>query len=189
MVSSASAVTRSAGNLVRSSHGGARLPAEGQAKPVVSQDAGGRAPITGSLGVPDCICHEPMPGEPVRGGSVQRGKFIRFGGLQLELQQIGEEVVVAEPVPLRVHRDDERARRLKVLQDPASAAAPGQQVGELAVDPVQHRRAQQQPPYRLGLAVEHLSQQVLGYGPFAAGEPGHESLRICVPGQRQRGQP
>jgi hypothetical protein len=68
-------------------------------------------------------------GEPPGGGGVQRGNLGRDGTPQLQLQQVGEHVVVAEPGPLRIQGDHERVRLLQVLQDPLPAGAPGQQVG------------------------------------------------------------
>jgi hypothetical protein len=91
---------------------------------------------------------------------------------QLQLQQAGEQVVVAEPRPRRVHRYHERVRGFQVLQHPLPAAIAGQQPGELAVDSLQDGGAQQQPPHRLALPVQHLGQQVLGHRPFGAGELG-----------------
>jgi MFS family permease len=61
--------------------------------------------------------------------------------------------------------------------------------GQLAVDPVQDRGAQQQPPHRLGLPVQHLGQQVFGHRPLGPGELRRQPPRIGVPGQPQRGQP
>ena len=69
------------------------------------------------------------------------------------------------------------------------AAGSGQQIGELAIDLFQDRGSQQQPTYFLALPLQHLSQQVLGDGPLAAGELGREPLRVRVPGQRQGSQP
>ena len=47
-------------------------------------------------------------------------------------------MVVAKPGPRRVQRDHERVGFLQLLQDPLPAPASGQQVGERAVDPLQH---------------------------------------------------
>jgi len=97
--------------------------------------------------------------------------------------------VVAEPRPGRVQRRHERVGLLQVLQHPLPALVPGQQVRQLPVHPLQDGGAQQQPPHRLALPVQHLGQQVLGHRPLGAGEPGGEPFRVGVPGQRQRRQP
>jgi hypothetical protein len=97
--------------------------------------------------------------------------------------------VVAEPGPASIERDHERVRCLQFLQNPLPARRAGQQVGERAVDPLEHRGAQQQPPDFLGLVLENLGQQVLGHSALGTGELGGEPLRIGMPGQQQRGQP
>ena len=96
--------------------------------------------------------------------------------------------MVAEPGPPRIQGDHERAGLLQLLQHPLPAAAPGQQVGQLAADPLGHRGAQQQPPDLLALPFQHLGQQVVGHRPLAAGKLFGEPLRVRVPGKRQRGQ-
>ena len=146
----------------------------------------------------------PSPAPPGRGGPPPPGSrgrrttrrrrragraVRRRGAPQLQLQQVSEQPVVAEPGPPRIQRGHERAGLLQLLQHPLPARAPGQQVGQLAVDPVQHRGPQQQPPDRLALPLQHLGQQVLRHRALAAGELGREPVRIRVPGQRQRGQP
>jgi len=52
---------------------------------------------------------------------MQRGKLARRAGPQLKLQQFGEQLVVAEPGPVRVYRDHERAGLFQFLQDPFPA--------------------------------------------------------------------
>jgi hypothetical protein len=130
-----------------------------------------------------------VPGEPPGGGPVQPGDLLRFGPAQLQLQQVSEQVVVAEPRPPGVQRDHERVRGLQVRQHSLPAAIAGQQVGQLAVDPVHDRGAQQQPPHRLALTFQHLGQQILRHRPLGPGKLGRQPPRIGVPGQRQRGQP
>ena len=84
-----------------------------------------------------------MTGEPAGGDLVQRGNLIRRCAAQLEVQQLREQLVVAEPGPARVQGDHEGVGVFQVLQRPFSAAFPGQQIGQLAVDPIQHARAEQ----------------------------------------------
>jgi hypothetical protein len=137
----------------------------------------------------DRLHREPVLRPPLCGQLVQRRDLPRLSAPQLQLQQPGEQVVIAEPGLRRVQRHHERARLLQILQHPLPARPSGQQVGQLAVDPVQHAGAQQQPPHLLGLPVQHLGQQVLRHRPLGAGELRREPLRIRMPGQRQRRQP
>ena len=187
--SSASAAITSAGNRARSSCAVAPSPLRPRPTQWSASSAGGQGPVLRRLGVADRLDRVPVVREPPGGRGVQRGQFGRRGAAQLQLQQVGEQLVVAEPGPPRIQRDHERARLLELLQDPLPARAPGQQVGQLAVHPLQHRGPQQQPPDRLALPVEHLGQQVFRHRPLAAGELGREPVRIRVPGQRQRRQP
>ena len=169
---------------------GGGLPVQVQAGPVVGEQPGGQGPVPRRLGVPDRLHPEPVPGKPAGGRPVQPGDLTRGGAPQLELQQAGEQPVIAEPRPLpRPAPPRTRSPASRSCKHPLPAAASGQQVGELAVDPLQHAGAQQQPPHRLGLPVQHLGQQVLGHRPLGAGELGREPRWIRVPGQRQRRQP
>jgi hypothetical protein len=69
---------------------------------------------------------------------VQRAQFRLLGTPQLQLQQVGKQLVVAEPGPSRVEGDHERAGLFQILQDPLPRRAPGQQVGQLAADLFQY---------------------------------------------------
>ena len=106
---------------------GGGLPVQVQAGPVIGEQPGGQPPVPRRLGVPDRLHREPVPGEPPGGGPVQPGDLTRRGAPQLQLQQAGEQLVVAEPGPRRVQRHHERVRLLQVLQDPLPALTPGQQ--------------------------------------------------------------
>ena len=98
-------------------------------------------------------------------------------------------MVVAEPGAPGVERDHERVRALQVQQDPFRAGAAGQQVGQLPVDAIDHAGAQEQVLDVVGLPFQHLGEQVLGHGALAAGEFGHEALRLGVYGQGERSEP
>ena len=168
--------------------GGAQ-PLEPEAEPVVREQAAGQVPVRCGNRVPDSLQREAVRRVPAGRGGVQRGQFGRRAAPQLQLQEVGEQLVIAEPGPPRIQRDDERVGLLELLQDPLAARTSGQQVGQFAVHPVQHRGPQQQPPDRLGLPLQHLGQQVLRDRALAAGELGRETVRLRMPGQRQRGQP
>ena len=82
--------------------------------------------------------HRPPPG-------AARRSIAGCGAPQLELQQVGEQVVIAKPGPRRTSSGgDERVGLLELLQDPLRPRAAGQPVGQRAAHPLQHRRPQQQ---------------------------------------------
>ena len=168
---------------------GSAQPVEPEADPVVRQQAGAQTPVLRRLGVTDRLDQVPVFRVPPGGGRVQRGQFGRSAAPQLQLQQVGEQLVVAEPGPPRIQRGHERVGLLELLQQPLPARPSGEQVGQFAVHPVEHRGPQQQPPDLLRLPVEHLGQQVLRHRPLAAGKLGREPVRVRKPGQRQRRQP
>jgi hypothetical protein len=156
---------------------------------VVGQQPGGQPPVTGGLGVPDRLHRVAVARQPPCRQLVQRGDLLWLSAAQFQLQQVGEQVMVAEPGPRRVQRHHKRVGLLQVLQHPFPTAGPGQQISQLAVDAIQPARAQQQPPHLAGLPLQHLGQQVFRHGPFGPGELRCEPLRIRMTGQRQRRQP
>ena len=103
---------------------------------MIGQQPDGQCPVLPGLGVPDRLHREPMLREPPGSGAMQSDDLTRGGAAQLQLQQAGEQSMVAEPGPRRVQRHHERVGLLQILQHPLPAAAPGQQVGELAADPL-----------------------------------------------------
>jgi len=156
---------------------------------VVGQQTGGPVPVLRRLGMADRLHTEPVVREPAGRQLVQRGHLSRLGPAQLQLQQVGEQVMVTEPRPRHIQRHHKRVRLFQILQHPLPARASRQQIGQLPVDAFQHAGPQQKPPHLLRLPVKHLGQQVLGHRPLAAGELLGEPLRIRMPGQRQRRQP
>ena len=129
-------------------------------------------------------CLVPLGGQPV-----QLGRHARCGATQLQPQQVGEQVVVAEPGAPGVERGDERVGLRQALEDRLRTGGPGEMVGERLAHPLQHRGLQEQLPHDFRLALEHLRHQVGRDGPLAAGELPHEAVGVRVSGERQDGQP
>jgi hypothetical protein len=102
---------------------------------------------------------------------------------QFQPEQAAEHAVVAEPGTAGVEGHDERVGVLQVQQDPSRPRGSGKQVGELAVDPVQHGGAQQQVLDFRRLPLQHLGHQVLGDRAVGAGELGDEPFGVGVPGE------
>ena len=80
-----------------------------------------------------------------------------------------------------------RRWRRPALEDVLGPGLAAQEVAQGTVDPLEQRRAQQQPPHRCGLAVQHLGEQVLGHRALAARELGGKAVGIGVGGERQGG--
>ena len=165
---------------------GLRLPVEGQAERMVGEQPGRIMPVAGRLGVPDGLDHVAVLREPPGGPPVQRRHVLGQRPAQLQPEQVREQVVVAEPGPLGVQGHDERVRVLELEQDPFRAGTAGQEVGQLPVDPVEQRGAQEQILDLAGLAFQHLGEQVLGDRSAGTGKLRDEPFGVRVPGQGQR---
>ena len=111
-----------------------------QREVVVHEQARGRRPVPGCLVVPDGLGHVAVLLVPRGRGAVQRRDRRRRRAPQLQAQQIGEQVVVAEPGPGGVERGDERVLVLELLEDRLGSGAAGEGVGERAADALEDRR-------------------------------------------------
>ena len=147
-----------------------------------------RSPRPGRLGVLDGVGVEPMLGVPARRGEVQVRHDCGGGAPELEAQQVGEQLVVAEPGAVRIERDDEGAGILELEQDRLRAGDSQQPVGERAAHPIQDRHAQQELPDGFRLALEDLGEQVVRDPAFAARERREEPLPVGHGGHRERGE-
>jgi hypothetical protein len=124
-----------------------------------------------------------------------RGRAVVQGGhpvglflVQAVAEEIGEQVVVAPPPAGRVQRDEEQVAALDPLQHLLAVGAAGDRVTQLAVQPLQHRRLQQEFAQVSWLPVQHLLGQEVEHVAMAAREGGHEPGDIGVIAQRQRRQ-
>ena len=112
--------------------------------------------VAGGEGVPDGVGEHAVLGVPAGGGPVQAGEPVRVGGGELGAQRVGEQVVVAEPLPLVVERDHEQVRPLEGLQHLLAVAAAGERVAQRTGQLSQHRGVEQERPDVVGLAAQHL---------------------------------
>ena len=92
-------------------------------------------------------------------------------------------MVIPEPGPGRVHRHDKRIGVFQAEEDPLGAGVAGQQIRQLAVDPVEDRQTQEKLLDLGRLALQHFGEQVLGNCPAAAGELRDKSLGVRAAGQ------
>ena len=165
---------------------GGELPVEVQPEPIVREQPRRGGPVLGRLRVANRLDRITVFGPPLGGDRVQAGHLPGGGPPQLEREHIREQVVVAKPASLRIHRDHERARVLEPGQNPVGTRASRQPVSERSADPLQQRGSQQQLPHFRRLALEHLGQQVLGHRALTAREADRVALGIGVASQRQR---
>ena len=135
-------------------------------------------PVTRGLSMPDGVNDLAVLAQPFRGEPVQDRQFFGQPPAQLKPEQVSEEVVIAEPGSGRVERYDKRIGVFEVEQDAFGARVTSQQIGQLAVDPVEQGSAQKQLLDLGRLALQHLGEQVLGHGPAAAGELRDKSFRV-----------
>ena len=159
-----------------------------QREVVVHEQASSRCPVTGRLIVADGFDDVALLFVPGGRGAVQRRDRRRRDAPQFEAQEIGEQVVVAEPGTAGVQCGDEGVLVFEPLEDRLGPRAAGEQIGQRAADALQERRAQEQVAHLRRLALQHLREEVACHGPLAAGELGHKALRVGVRGQRDRRQ-
>ena len=102
---------------------GVDAPVEDQADVAVGEHAGGMAPVIGALGVPDRLDRMPVLLVPAGGDPVERRDVRRISAAKLQPQEVGEQVVIAEPRCARIERGDERVCLLQLLKEPVRARA------------------------------------------------------------------
>ena len=155
---------------------------------MLREEAARVVPRLGSLGVADRLEHVAMGDVPLGGGEMKLGDVLGARAAELQPQEIGQQLVVAERRPRRVDRDDEH---VVVLEREKEALRPGgadEMVRQGPRNVVEDRRPQEQLAHLGGLAGEHFLKQVVGYGPLTARELGDEASRIRMAGERERGQ-
>ena len=149
---------------------------------------GGHGDVAGGQRVADRLGHQVVRGEPLGGPPVQPGHPVPLVALEPAAQVVGEQVVVAEPLPLGVQRAQEQIAPLQFLQHRLAVGAPAQRVGQLAAEPVPHAGVEQEGQDVAGQRVEHVLGQVLTDRVVPPGEAADQVGRIGAVPQRQRDQ-
>jgi hypothetical protein len=126
---------------------------------------------------------KPLGSPPMEDPDVD-GPFLR----QARSQDVGEQVVVAVPVPAVVQRNEEQVRPLQRLQHGLPVFVAGQGVAQGAVHPAQDRCLQQEAPDVVRLSLEHLTDEVVDDVAVVTGEAGDELGRVLPTLHRQRRQ-
>jgi hypothetical protein len=81
-------------------HGG-RPAIQIEVDPVIGQQPGGQLPVPRRLGLPHPLDRVPVLGEPLGGRGMEPRRLMWCDPPQLGLQQVGEQLVVPEPMTAR----------------------------------------------------------------------------------------
>ena len=127
-----------------------------------------------------------MVGVPPAGGAVEVGHPVRLLGGQTSAEGVGEQVVVAVPATLVVEGDDEQVVALQRLEHRLPVGRTRERVAQRAGHLVQEGRLEHEAAHVLGLAAQHLLDQVVEDEAMAAGERLHERRHVVMPPQRER---
>ena len=103
-------------------------------------------------------------------------------------QDVGEQVVVAPPLPAVVERDEEQAGPFELHELRRAAGPAGDGVAQRSAEPVQDRGGEQEVAHVVALARQDLVGEVVDDEPVVAGEPGDDGAGIVAILQRKAGQ-
>ncbi len=162
---------------------------ERDAKAVLADEIAGEPPVRGRLRMADRLDRELVLRIPLGSGAMQLRDGIGLGAPQLKAKKIGEQLVIAEPGPLRVDGEDERIGILELEQDPFRACRSEEPIGERSVHALEDRGSKEEPANGLGLALQDLGEQVVRHGPLAPGEFGDEALWVGLAREREHREP
>jgi hypothetical protein len=140
-------------------------------------DLHGLGPPAGEPGVPEGGDDVSPSLEPGCGPTVQIGLVVRVEVVQAVAQQLGEQVVVAERVPVRIEADQQQVRRLQIGQGHRRS---GRQRGRQARrELVGHAGVEQEAAHLGILGVDDLGGQVLGDHLRRPGQPLQERAEFA----------
>ena len=104
---------------------------------------------------------------------------------QLGLQELGEQVVVAEPLPDAVERADEEVAVRDGAQQVARRVFARDRAAESGREPLEDRGPQEERRDLRRLLVEHLARQIAGDVAAVAADPAEDLVgRGLLPGER-----
>ncbi|MNZ76383.1 hypothetical protein D3C78_948860 [compost metagenome] len=126
--------------------------------------------------------------EPARGDLVQLLRLAGMLALQRIAQEAGEQVVVAEPLLLAVHRQQEQVGALQLFEHCPAVVAAGHGVAQRGVELPEDAGLQQELAAFLGLPGKDVLGEVLGQLQVGAGERGNEVGLVVAALERQAGQ-
>ncbi len=99
---------------------------------------------------------------------------------QPPLEELGEQMVVAEPFALVVQGDDEQLLVLQAHEHVQAVATSGQRIAQFRIELVEHRGLVEEQLQVGGQAGQHVFRQVVGDVPFGPGEPAEETFPVGI---------
>src|SRR5450759_1447933 len=97
---------------------------------------------------------------------VQGRHEVGLGPGELGVQHLGEEMVIAEPLPGLIKRHDEKVLPLKDIDDLRRVGRPGYGVAQRRAEPGENRRPHKELPDIARLAAEYLLGQEMDDGNY-----------------------
>ena len=117
--------------------------------------------VTGTVRVAYRLVRGARPAVPGGGALVQGGHDFRFGAAELTAEHLGEEMVIAEPLPRVVEWDDEEVFPFEDVDNFGRIGRSGHGITQRRAKSAQDRGAEEKLPHFRRLAAEHLLGQKL----------------------------
>ena len=111
-----------------------------------------------------------------------------MASLELRTEEVAEQVVIAIPLALIVERDDEGIRTRELLKRTSCVLCVEHCIAQGRCHLIEDRRPKQETLEMVGLALEHLLQEVVGDLLLIAAQTGSPRGAVGTATQRQRGQ-
>ena len=126
-----------------------------------------------------------VTGEVVLEEPLGRHQVLRRVGGRLQPQPLREEVVVAEPDPPLVERDDEEVQAFELLEQVLRVVDVSDSCAEGRSQALEVSGGEEEGPEAFGQPRQHLVAEVVGDVPVVAGEGVDHARRVLVTAQGQ----
>ena len=126
--------------------------------------------VTGAVRVTYRLVRGARPAVPGAGALMQGGHDFRFGAAELTAEHLGEEMVIAEPLPGVVEWHDEEVFPFEDVDNLGRVGRSGHGITQRRAKSAQDRGAHEKLPHLARLAAEHLLGQKLFDKPAVAAE-------------------
>jgi hypothetical protein len=126
-----------------------------------------------------------LPTAPGAGPLMQHGRGFGLGSGKHMLQRLCEQMVVAEPLPAIVQRDQGQVALLEGVQDFLGVGHASNRAAQRRVEPVQHGGVQQELPNMGWLPIDDFPGQEVPDVAMAAGELMDEARGVGPAAQGQ----